>query len=87
MTGLNSLFVAHPLGLGHPAGAGPDPAATEPPNVVTGGPQACDAGRSDADPAGYTADDLASTYGFSGLYGQDDLGAGETIGLFELESV
>ena len=36
-------------------------------------------------PNGYTADELASAYGFSGLYGQGDLGAGQTIGLLELE--
>jgi subtilase family serine protease len=83
VTGLNSLAVARPLGLGGRADTGLDRAAAERPNLVTGGPQACDAGR--VTPNGYTADDLASSYGFSGLYGQNDLGAGETIGLLELE--
>ncbi len=31
-----------------------------------------------------TADQLAAAYGFTGLYNQGDLGAGATIGLFEL---
>ncbi len=34
---------------------------------------------------GYTADQLASTYGLSSLYGIGDTGAGQAIGLFELE--
>ena len=34
---------------------------------------------------GYTADQLASAYGFSDLYAAGDLGAGETIAIFELE--
>jgi subtilase family serine protease len=56
------------------------------PNIVTGGPQPCTA----ASNAGvsrnsYTADFLASMYGFSSLYGAGDLGAGQTVAIFELE--
>jgi subtilase family serine protease len=81
--GLNSLIVAQPLGLGRRPDSGRDRATGERANAVTGGPQACANGR--AQPNSYTADELASAYGFSGLYGQGDLGAGETIGLLELE--
>jgi hypothetical protein len=53
--------------------------------VVTGGPQPC-AQASEAAataPAGYTADKIASAYQFSSLYFGGDLGAGQTIALFE----
>ena len=83
ITGLDSLAVAHPLGMHRRRSAAADHAAADRANVVSGGPQACAAGRAVA--TGYTADDLASAYGFSGLYGQNDLGAGQTIGLLELE--
>jgi hypothetical protein len=83
VTGLDSLIVAQPLGLGRPPGSGGDRATAERADVVTGGPQPCAAGR--ALPNSYTADELASAYGFSRLYGQNDLGAGQTIGLLELE--
>jgi hypothetical protein len=33
----------------------------------------------------FTADQLASAYGFSGLYGAGDQGAGQTMGIYELE--
>jgi subtilase family serine protease len=82
VTGLNSLAVAHPLGLRRQRPAGAEHAA-ERANVVTGGPRACAAGR--AKTTGYTANDLASAYGFTGLYGQNDLGGGQRIGLVELE--
>jgi subtilase family serine protease len=83
ITGLNSLAAPQPVGLRRQRPADADLGAGEQPNVVSGGPQACAAGR--ADPTAYTADELASAYGFSGLYGQNDLGAGQTIGLLELE--
>jgi hypothetical protein len=38
-----------------------------------------------ADSGGYTAQQIAGAYGFSGLYGAGDGGAGQTIALFELE--
>ncbi len=55
-------------------------------HVVTGGPQPCTAA-SLAGPANtsYTADQIASAYGFPGLYGQSDTGQGQTIAIFELE--
>ncbi len=55
-------------------------------HVATGGPQACPA----AQAAGslhhaYTADQIASAFGFSGLYAAGDEGAGQTIAVYELE--
>jgi hypothetical protein len=56
------------------------------PHVVTGGPQPCVAAAATApiDNA-YTVDQIASAYGFSGLYAAGDTGAGTTIALYELE--
>ncbi len=54
--------------------------------MVTGGPQPCSAAVSGARThMAYTADQLASAYRFSSLYGAGDKGAGQTIALFELE--
>jgi subtilase family serine protease len=56
------------------------------PKIVTGGPQPCSlASSAAATDFGYTADFLASMYGFSSLYGAGDLGAGQTVAIFELE--
>jgi subtilase family serine protease len=60
------------------------PAATG--HVATGGPQPCSAATSAGSANdSYTADQLASAYKFSSLYGAGDLGAGETVALYELE--
>ena len=57
------------------------------PHVVTGGPQPCPAAVSSAPGLqAYTADQIASTYSFSALYGAGDLGAGQTVAVYELES-
>jgi uncharacterized repeat protein (TIGR01451 family) len=80
--GLNSLAVPQRLGVSRSAGR----LAAASPQVVTGGPQPCAAATSIASQFGvYTADQVASAYGFSGLYAADDEGAGVTIGLLELE--
>jgi subtilase family serine protease len=57
----------------------------ESPHVVTDGPQPCQTAvtAASADSA-YTADQLASAYNFSDLYGSGDEGAGVTVGVFEL---
>lgn len=56
------------------------------PHVVTGGPQPCSAASTTGKTYGsLTADQLASAYRFSSLYGAGDLGAGQTVALFELE--
>jgi hypothetical protein len=57
-------------------------------HVVTGGPQPCHAARTTAVSQGaHTTDQIASAYGFSGLYGAGDEGAGITIAVYELEPV
>jgi subtilase family serine protease len=55
--------------------------------AVPGGPQPCKAAVNESALAGgpYTADEIATAYGFSGLYAAGDFGAGETVGVFELE--
>lgn len=56
------------------------------PHVVTGGPQPCAAATSTGQEFdSYTADQLASAYQFSSLYGAGDLGAGQTVAIFEQE--
>lgn len=56
------------------------------PHAATGGPQPCAAARAAAPGQGaYTTDQIASAYGFSGLYQAGDEGAGQTIAVYELE--
>jgi hypothetical protein len=62
------------------------------PRVVTGGPQPCSpASVTGAAQGGYTADQIASAYGLSGLYasggagGGADQGAGQSVAVLELE--
>ena len=51
-----------------------------------GAPHACAVGRKDAVAGGGWSDDqIASAYGLSGLYARGDIGAGQTIAVFELE--
>ena len=71
---------------------GPRTAAARPParaRVATGGPQPCgDVKAAQASPNGagsFTADQIASAYGFSGLYQAGDKGAGMTVAVYELE--
>src|SRR5579863_4255759 len=55
-------------------------------HVATGGPQPCLKAAEVAPGQGaFTADQIASAYGFSGVYGTGDLGQGVTIGVYELE--
>ncbi len=84
VVGLNTLSVFHPANLQHP-----QPSLSAPhvsPHVITGGPQPCTTAVNDAPPnSAYTADQIASAYRFSSLYGAGDQGTGETVALFELE--
>ena len=82
--GLSTTSVPQPLGLD---GAPQSQATTPEPQVATGGPQPCTTAQQDAASDGVlTADQLASAYRFSGLYGADDQGSGVTVGLIELEA-
>jgi subtilase family serine protease len=54
-------------------------------HVATGGPQPCAGASSAASGGAYTADQIASAYRFSGVYGAGNLGQGQTIAMYELE--
>ncbi len=86
--GLNNLTLPQPAGLARPATRArtTEPETSQAPQVVTGGPQPCTAA-ADAAPSNsaYTADQIASAYSFSALYGAGDEGAGETVAVLELE--
>jgi kumamolisin len=81
--GLDSLSLPQRLALQRPA---VHRVMRSMPHVVTGGPQPCSAAVS-AGPAddAFTADQLASAYRFSSLYGAGDEGSGVTVALYELE--
>jgi hypothetical protein len=89
--GLSSLSSPHPLLMPRATAAlvrraRPALAAAARPHVATGGPQPCAAASSAAPgQTAYTADQIASAYGFSGLYRQGNEGQGETVGIYELE--
>ncbi|HUE27552.1 MAG TPA: protease pro-enzyme activation domain-containing protein, partial [Solirubrobacteraceae bacterium] len=88
--GLSSLAAPRPLsvrpGLLRPAASGRVTASTHP-RVATGGPQPCQAASSaGASQGGFTADQIASAYRFSGLFGAGAQGQGKTIAVYELES-
>jgi hypothetical protein len=87
VVGLDSLSVPTAQAIVRPrSGAAPRAAASPSPNVVTGGPQPCSTAVTKArQHLAYTADQLASAYQLSSLYGAGDQGAGQTIALFELE--
>src|SRR5436190_8748950 len=55
-------------------------------HAATGGPQPCsDASTAASQQSAYTADQIASAYGFSPLYRAGDQGQGQTIAVYELE--
>ncbi|HEX4110594.1 MAG TPA: protease pro-enzyme activation domain-containing protein [Solirubrobacteraceae bacterium] len=79
VVGLQSLY--EPSAVGLQAG----PARASP--LVSGGPVACaQAGALPADGFGYTIDQLAEGYDLDPLYSSGDLGAGTTVGIYELET-
>lgn len=94
VAGLDSLPLAAPTSLVRAAGSQHDKAGAATaaavlgaqPHAASAGPTACAAASQTATAAGaYTAGEIASTYGFDGFYAAGDEGAGQTIGLFELE--
>jgi subtilase family serine protease len=89
--GLNDVYPDQPVGL---ATARPHSSALRGlarPHTATptgGGPEPCPSaqalqGAVGAGQGGLTADEVATAYKFSGLYGAGDLGAGQTVALFE----
>ena len=82
--GLDTLSTAKPLLVRSHTAAAAAPEVK--PHVVTGGPQPCaPASQAAAQQGGLTADQIAATYGFSGLYQPGDEGAGQTVAILELE--
>jgi len=83
VVGLDTLATPQPIG---PAQTAKHLVTGVSPHVVTGGPQPCStiAGLP-ASVGVYTADQLASAYNFSGLYGAGDEGAGVSVALVEFE--
>ena len=56
--------------------------------AVTDGPRPCATAQATAAAHdAHTADQIASAYGFTGLYGAGDLGSGVTVAVYELEPV
>ena len=85
VVGLDTTAAPQPLLVRRRASAGARPLAVG--HVITGGPQPCAQAQASAPgQSAYTADQLASAYGFSGLYSAGDLGAGVTVAVYELES-
>jgi len=87
VVGLSDVAIRHPA---QATGAPPRPSrphAVSPRASSSGaGPQPCTAARAQASGTGpYTIDQLASAYAFTGLYSAGDLGAGVTVGVYELE--
>jgi subtilase family serine protease len=86
--GLDTLTKPHALStdLPHVHGAHSRLAVPHAAAAATGGPQPCSAASSAAPGQdAYTANELASAYNFSSLYGAGDEGAGIKVALFELE--
>jgi len=84
VVGLDSSSPSEPSEIKHVSSAGSVPLVR--PHVVTGGPQPCAAAVAAAPgQQAYTADQIASAYGFTGLYQSGDEGAGQTVALYELE--
>jgi hypothetical protein len=81
--GLDDLTQPEAVGL-EPAEA--PRSTTASPHVVTGGPQPCASAVTDGTTFNaLTADQVASAYSLSSLYEANDEGAGDTVGLLELE--
>jgi hypothetical protein len=85
--GLNDLAPPKPLGAARFAASGRSARPAFAPRLGPGGVTPCTAAVNAAAalPTTYTADQIASAYSFGGFYGAGDLGAGQTIAVYELE--
>src|SRR5205807_1161361 len=82
LLGLDTLSAPHPLSVRSTTRAPQTPRAES----ASAGPQPCRAAKAAAPRQdAHTMDQIASAYGFSGLYRAGDKGAGQTIALYELE--
>jgi hypothetical protein len=89
VVGLNSLVRLRPLGVTHRAATSADPrtkAKTAAFAHPADAPDACpDASKAATSFGGLTDDQIAHAYGAFGLYAARDTGAGQHIGVYELE--
>ena len=88
IVGLNDMALWHPADLERPAPSlrARSSGAGQVGDTVPGGPAPCASATQEASATGpYTADEVASVYGFSNLYAAGDFGAGQTVAVFELE--
>jgi len=85
VVGLNTVSEPRPLLRRATPGSAPALALSRA-HVVTGGPQPCAAAqRAALNQSAYTMDQIASAYGFSGLYQAGDGAGGVTVAVYELE--
>jgi subtilase family serine protease len=83
VVGLDNLTLATPGSRRSTSGGA---LATPRPEGGSGGPQPCSTAAADAvTDDSYTTNEVASAYGFPSIYGQGDLGAGQTVALYELQ--
>jgi subtilase family serine protease len=92
VVGLSNLAAMQRLDISHAAAEATQKSIgstlfrTSSAHIATGGPQPCLKASEVAPGQGaYTADQIATAYGFSGVYATGDQGQGVTIGAYELE--
>ena len=84
--GLNDIIAEHRLGPPGPAARRGHPARAAAATSSAGGPKACaDATGAASQFGGLTDDQIAHAYGAGALYAAGDTGAGQRIGVYELE--
>ncbi len=92
VVGLDTVSAPHPLLARPPSarstGASSVSSQLAATSAVADGPRPCAAAQATAAAHdAHTADQIASAYGFTGLYGAGDLGRGVTVAVYELEPV
>lgn len=84
--GLDNVNPDQPAGLQRRTGPASNALARTPSRghvLTNGGPQPCAEAAATQQNGGLTADEIATAYQFSGLYGAGNFGAGQTIAMFE----
>jgi hypothetical protein len=83
VVGLSNLALPHPLSVSHAAAGA---TSSQSGSSSASPPSPCAAATSQAaTDHSYTANQIASAYGLTGLYSQSDFGSGTTVALYELE--
>ncbi|MGO9196717.1 MAG: protease pro-enzyme activation domain-containing protein [Acidimicrobiales bacterium] len=84
VVGLDDL-VREASTLARSSGQAHEATRTSAPRSGSGGPVACPAAAAEDETGATTDQQLASAYGVNGLYSAGDLGAGQTVDIYELE--